>query len=230
MPSLAQRPGNVRQITLIAIDERPSGYDPVIAASFSRFRARLGLPREALAHRLGLSPWTLDALETGNLKQLPPIATLHTALRTYGRMAGFDAEGVITRLQAQTRDRPMLPQAHSRNLLESRQSHPRLSVEPRRNSGRPVGKRAPSRTRGVVLALLLAIPVGLGAILMLSEDLAPHPVFAVQQTRPAGWLAAEPDSVRRNYSGRNLRWIDAAAPKGGKSDRLPARTPLASSR
>lgn len=227
---IADRSSFARRITLLAIDERPSGYDPVAAAAFSRFRAHLGLTQEQVALRLMLPVPVLEALESGNLKQLPPVHTLRTAIRGYGRLANFDADSLIARLEAQTCDRPPLP--HTRMLQDAanRREDPSLPGRSVKKAAPYNGKRRRPRSRVLAWAIVAAVPVGLSAAMVFSDSTSFTLDRATEHLVAAGWLAAGSDAVGLGSTGNGLRWIEVEDPQSRKTDRLPARQPLASAR
>lgn len=235
VPTIADRPGVARRITLLSIDERPSGHDPVIAAGFCRFRARLGLPAAELSRRLNLPLPVLKALESGNLKQLPPLHTFRTAIRDYGHLAHFDAESIMRRLEAQTSERPPLPQTGRPGQPGSLRENPALSRAAGQHSSTRRRNHPHRRPRAFVWVMLAVLPIGIGASLILDRmDLrSVHRLienWGLGDWSLEGRSVAAPDALRRGYARSGPRWIEVDDPRTRKADRLPASQPLVSSR
>lgn len=105
-PSMAarRRDGVVSRagIRLTSIDEQPAWVDPTLATFFQQLRALLGWPIEALAARLGTSPYVIDHLENGRLRALPPWPETERILNAYGVLVGMDLGPAARRIRHST--------------------------------------------------------------------------------------------------------------------------------
>jgi hypothetical protein len=105
-----QQPGTAgggshgRGVSIYAIDERPSGLDPVLGGLFRTMRSLSPLSLDALAYELGTTPETLVALEAGQLRVFPSQAEARRVIEAYGWHVAIDVGPILRRLLPQISD------------------------------------------------------------------------------------------------------------------------------
>ena len=220
-------------------DDPQPGRDEQLGRIFSNMRLSLKASRELIARRLAVAVSTVDSLEAGAVTAFPHWPETERIVRTYCELLRLDPEpmlwrirGHLTALAEAARARaPSVPLAAP--ALPPEPNAPRgprgqARTPPARASApaEPTPRRGQRSGRALLgLGVPLAIAAVLAAVVVVSSELAPGPVYRGIALLPdvlrapirAGFdqlillLAAQRDG---------LRWVDVGDPRARKTDKL----------
>lgn len=98
-PAIAPPPR--ARVTLLGIDDRSSGVDPVLAQIFCTMRATIGWRQEEVASFICTTNDVVESLEAGRMKALPAWPETMRLIAAYGKLVDADIRPVLDRLQQQ---------------------------------------------------------------------------------------------------------------------------------
>ena len=186
---------------------------------FLDLRGAFRASQAQIAQRLATRPDIIAALETGQVRALPPWPETCRIVRNYTHMAGLDPRPALTSLELLLQASVHKPVAPARR--------PRRAAEP---AGEPVRSAVISALReawegrvGAAMRLLVVVTIPVTAILLVTQTA----VLEAAVTRL-------PPSVARIVRGAQnyvivqfapvhdgLRWIDVPNPRTRRGDKLP---------
>lgn len=215
---------------------------PAVARYFSDIRARLGLPVEELARRLGADPRTLAALEMGSITALPAWVEVERIVRHYLDVLGLDPAPALrviaaaiaeTRLAAPQGSAGALPPPHQASEFDDEDMVGETDVADPPSSWL-------SRARSSLLATVAIPALGrdrirgtlrTAAVIGIMVTIAGGTVLAAQTAirkmnhlpgPAASFMRSASDSVLTLFAPKRegLRWIEVEDPRSRRGDKL----------
>lgn len=207
-------------------------HDVQLGQIFTNMRLAMKVSRETIARRLATSAFIIEAFETGTVSNLPHWRETARIVRGYCELLRLDPEPILWRIKSHyhASGLPIGLLAHDGSRPAGPQPAPvettgvtRTSAQAARPADDDRAERRRRRRRTRLLAL--SAPVLFAAVLALSAQRAPGPVYAVVAMLPE----AVKSPLRSGYSALvetmapvrdGLRWIEVSDPQLRKSDKL----------
>ncbi len=101
-------PRSSGRVNLLAIDDRSSGIDLVLAQIFVSMRESIGWRPEEVAQSIGTSPDVIGHLEAGRIRSLPAWEETVRLIGAYGQLVRIDVRPILDRLYQQSPAQPVL--------------------------------------------------------------------------------------------------------------------------
>lgn len=213
------------RIHLRGVAERPAGIDEQIGGVFRRMRAMTGRSAAEIAQALGTSAPTIELLEAGAVRALPPWPETERLVRAYAGQLGLDARPLVDRLASQIAP-PSVSVAHAATqapISANLEDGPDIPTMPT-----PGGAARRNRHRRRVRRAFLAVtaPMAIAGLVVWTAQVQPPALVATVNALPAAIgrpIRSGLDYILLQSAPRRdgLRWIEVEDPRARKSDRLP---------